>query len=121
GFNASPMPRINLQINAELSSTRTRNPVAELPPASAAIMLAFPERFIRDASGSLATVDIRPVNLERQREDHLRYGFSLAVPIGPAPAPGRAAASDESVSIPDGDEGFAATSGGGGPRPRLQV
>jgi iron complex outermembrane receptor protein len=48
-----------------------------LPEASAAVMLAFPDRFVRDANGVLTTVDLRPVNFDSHREKRFRYGFSL--------------------------------------------
>ena len=81
GLIAGPFQPMNLVINAEYSRIVTRNSVSSLPPASAAILLAFPDRFQRDANGALTVVDIRSVNFSRQRFEQFRYGFSLAVPI----------------------------------------
>jgi outer membrane receptor protein involved in Fe transport len=49
------------------------------------VELAFPERFIRDAAGTLIEVDDRWVNLERERVDDLKWGFNLWLPLGTAP------------------------------------
>ena len=84
GFTAGPFQPLNLRLNGEYSSTVTRNSVSSLPPASAAILLAFPDRFLRDANGTLTIVDIRAVNFTRQRLEQIRYGFNLATPIGRA-------------------------------------
>jgi hypothetical protein len=81
------VPRLNLQLNAEYTDTDVRHFVSSLPEASAAVMLAFPDRFIRDPDGVLTTVDLRPVNFDSHREKRLRYGFSLATSIGSHPAP----------------------------------
>jgi hypothetical protein len=73
------VPRLNLQLNGEYTDTSSRNFISGLPEASAAVMLAFPDRFIRNSSGTLTTVDLRPVNFDMHREKRLRYGVSLAM------------------------------------------
>ncbi|HVL29898.1 MAG TPA: hypothetical protein VM326_04180, partial [Sphingomicrobium sp.] len=83
--------RHNLQLNAEYSDRRERNFASILPEASAAVMLAFPERFIRDLDGTLTTVDLRPVNFDEHREKRFRYGLSLNTRLGSG-APIRAVA-----------------------------
>src|SRR4030095_5199267 len=74
--------RLNLQLNAEYTDTKERNFVSSLPEASAAVNLAFPERFIRDLNGTLTTVDLRPVNFDSHREKRFRYGISLNANLG---------------------------------------
>jgi iron complex outermembrane recepter protein len=74
--------RLNLQLNAEYTDTKERNFVSSLPEASAAVNLAFPERFLRDLSGTLTTVDLRPVNFDSHREKRFRYGISLNSRLG---------------------------------------
>ena len=69
--------RLHLQFSAEYIDTEERNFVSSIPDASAAVMLAFPDRFIRDLSGTLTTIDLRAVNFDRHRERRLRYGLSL--------------------------------------------
>jgi len=106
GVNAGPLQPLNLRFNAEYNSIVTRNSVSSLPPASVAILLAFPDRFLRDANGTLTTVDIRSVNFTRQRLEQLRYGFNLAVPIGHIRLTQRTAPPNADDSMPpDGDAG----------------
>jgi iron complex outermembrane recepter protein len=110
-----PWPAANLQLSAEYMAVRNRNFLAAPSPASLPILLAFPERFQRDANGVLTVVDARPVNFARYRERSLRYGLSFAVPLGPASSP--AAVQSPAAAVP-GDEEDAAT---GDARPRLAV
>jgi hypothetical protein len=81
-FGANVHPIEPLQLNAEYTDTTERNFVSGLPEASAAVMLAFPDRFIRDLDGVLTTVDLRPVNFDSHRERRFRYGFSLNTSFG---------------------------------------
>jgi hypothetical protein len=108
--NVAPWRRINLQLNAEYLSTRTTDLISSLPPASAAVLLAFPDRFVRSSDGVLTSVDVRPVNFDVQSFEQVRYGLSFTLPVGPAPR-------RQSMTMTGG--GPAGPSGG--PRPRLQV
>ena len=99
------VPRLNLQLNAEYTDTDQRDFLSSLPEASAAVMLAFPDRFLRDSNGRLITVDLRPVNFDSHREKRLRYGFSLSTALGAGPS---VAAISSSVGGDDGDDGVAA-------------
>ena len=76
------IPRFNLDLNAEYTDTETKDFVSSLPDASAAIMLAFPDRFIRDSNGVLTTIDLRPVNFDSDREKRFRWGFSMNARLG---------------------------------------
>ena len=69
--------RLRLQLNAEYTDRKEHNFVSFLPEASAAVMLAFPDRFVRDPDGVLTTVDLRPVNFDSHHEKRFRYGLSL--------------------------------------------
>lgn len=85
-------PRLNLQLNAEYTDTDQRNYISSLPPTSLPVMLAFPDRFIRDPDGNLVTVDLRPVNFDSHREKRLRWGLSLRAKLsGGTPAASRIA------------------------------
>lgn len=75
------VPRLNLELNAEYIDSDIRNFVSSLPEASAAVELAFPDRFIRDANGVLTTVDLRPVNFDSHREKRFRWGLSMNTKI----------------------------------------
>lgn len=76
------IPRLNLQLNGEYTDTDSHNFLSSLPEASGAVMLAFPDRFVRDSNGVLVTADLRPVNFDSHREKRLRYGLSLNTQIG---------------------------------------
>lgn len=84
------VPRLNLQLNAEYTDTNRRNFVSSLPEASAAVTLAFPDRYLRDSNGVLTSVDLRAVNFDSDREKRLRWGISLNKRLGSAPAAGAA-------------------------------
>ena len=72
-----------LQVTADYTEVRNRDIVTALPPASDLILLAFPERFVRDpVTGVLTGVDIRPVQFARENRRELRYGFNLNLPLG---------------------------------------
>jgi iron complex outermembrane receptor protein len=131
-LNIQPWQAINLLLNAEYRGMRNRNYVAPLPPASLAILQAFPDRYLRDETGRLTQVDIRPVNFDSLDEDRLRYGFSLSMPIGRAAAPLRRPSPEDSpegeaepATEEGGGEGSSASTpsfgGRGGNRMRLQV
>jgi hypothetical protein len=70
--------------NAHYEQHRTRDAVGTLPPLTAGVELAFPERFVRDADGTLIEVDNRSVNLQRQDMNDLKWGFNAWFPFGPA-------------------------------------
>ena len=109
--NIKPVRSLALQITAEYLETRQRNTVSELPPASPAIIQAFPDRFIRNSSGQLIVVDARPVSFASRVQRQLRTGISLNLPLGR----GATRAADEQGSLPPDTES------GAGVRPRLQI
>jgi iron complex outermembrane recepter protein len=71
--------------SAHYEQHRTRDAVGTLPPLTADVELAFPERFIRDADGTLTEVDNRSVNLQRQELNDLKWGFNAWLPFGSEP------------------------------------
>lgn len=92
--------RYNLQLTAEYTDTDARNYLSSVPPASVPVMLAFPDRFIRDADGTLTTVDLRPINFDSHREKRLRWGLNMRAKLKGGNILGRAAAGE---SAPDSD------------------
>jgi len=70
--------------SAHYEQHRIRDSVGTLPPLTADVELAFPERFVRDADGTLIEVDNRSVNLQRQDMNDLKWGFNAWFPFGPA-------------------------------------
>lgn len=87
-LSASVRPADWLSIRANYVDTRIENPIASFPAATAEIEAAFPERFVRDASGRLTSIDTRPINFSRSARRELRWGFDLSAPLGPqGPSP----------------------------------
>ena len=80
----TPYRKYGLQFDTEYSRNDLRNQIGALPPPSAAIVAAFPDRFQRDANGTLILVDNRSVNFARQRGEQLRFGLRLAFPLSGA-------------------------------------
>lgn len=84
-LSASPWARYKLQFNADYSVSDTRNQFGALPLPTQAVVLAFPDRFVRDANGRLVSVDNRTVNFERQHSRQLRFGTNFTIPLEPVP------------------------------------
>jgi hypothetical protein len=102
GINVRPSE--GLSIRANYTDNRIENPIAGFPAATAEIEAAFPERFTRDASGRLTSIDVRPINFASSERREFRWGIDFSTPWGPQRGPGG----------PFG--GFGGFGGGGGRR-----
>jgi iron complex outermembrane receptor protein len=67
--------------SAHYEQHRTRDAVGTLPPLTLDVEQAFPERFVRNADGTLVEVDNRSVNLQHQDLDDLKWGFNAWFPF----------------------------------------
>lgn len=85
GGNWKPMENTDLRLRAEYVHSRLDNPVSTFPGITEQIEAAFPERFVRDSSGELVSVDFRPVNYDEARKDTIRWGFDFSKPLKSAP------------------------------------
>ena len=85
--NLHPIPKVDFGLNADYFMMERRNMISNLPIESTPIWLAFPQRFTRDASGHLTSVDLRPVNFEGQQLERIRYSFNLNLTLGGAGVP----------------------------------
>jgi hypothetical protein len=81
GATWKPLTKGDLTLSANYLSTRTQDAIATLPDPTAQLEAAFPDRFQRDANGTLIRVDARPVNFERERREELRWGINLSIPL----------------------------------------
>ncbi len=81
GFNLRPFEETDFNLRADYISTRTDDKIASFPAVTAAIEAAFPDRFVRDGSGRLVSVDTRPINFEKTENKRIRWGFNLSLPI----------------------------------------
>ncbi len=82
---ATPWKKYNLQLDAEYSVDDLRNQIGALPEPTPAVLAAFPDRFVRDASGTLIFVDGRSINLARERSKRLRVGLRYTLPLSAPP------------------------------------
>lgn len=76
--NYKPFQKVDLSLNASLTATRIADQIAPLPAISPELEAAFPERFVRDASGRLTTVDLRTTNFAHADQKSLRWGFNYS-------------------------------------------
>ncbi|WP_443970494.1 TonB-dependent receptor [Sphingobium sp. CR28] len=67
----------NITLNVEYNRTWQRGQITALPGATPAVLAAFPERFQRDGGGNLTSVDLRPINIESEDRQQLRWGFNF--------------------------------------------
>jgi len=101
GVGSRPFEDIDLDLNADYVRSRSRDVISGLPLATPDLERAFRDRFQRDASGKLLSIDARPVNFFGRDRDELRFTLNLTRPWGPQP---------EAPSFPP-----RGTSGRGGP------
>jgi len=85
GGNWQPFEKTDLRLRAEYVHQAIDDPQASFPAASEAIQEAFPERFVRDAEGTLIAVDYTPVNFQQSRRDTIRWGFDFTKPLQSKP------------------------------------
>jgi hypothetical protein len=85
GGNWQPFEKTDLRLRAEYVRQTIDDPQASFPAASVAIQQAFPERFVRDADGTLIAVDYTPVNFQQSRRDTVRWGFDFTKPLQSKP------------------------------------
>lgn len=124
GLTVKPIGGTNLTILANYADTRIRNPIASFPTATPEIEAAFPDRFERDADGTLFRIDSRPVNFQRARRRQIRWGFNWSETLEaprPTGADGRPLSDDQIADrrAARREQGEAARgSGAGRDRPR---
>ncbi len=87
GLTWKPVPGRDLSVVANYIASHISNPIATFPAVNSQIEAAFPDRFIRDADGTLVEEDDRAVNFASQDRKELRWGFNYSQPLGPQPPP----------------------------------
>jgi hypothetical protein len=113
GLTFTPQGRLNLRLSFEYGYRSDRNLLAALPQASLTILELFPNRFVRDREGQLASVDVRPVLFAGRTERELRSGINLSLPVG------KGGPSLDEVDASEGGDGDEKDRTG--PRTRLQL
>jgi hypothetical protein len=80
GANWQPIADIDLRLRGEYVHQTIDRPISNLN-VTPTIEDAFPDRFVRDSSGQLVSVDLRPVNFASSEKDTLRIGFDFSQPL----------------------------------------
>ncbi|HET7575303.1 MAG TPA: TonB-dependent receptor [Sphingomicrobium sp.] len=75
-----PFENTDLRIRADYVRQRIDRPISNVT-VTPAIEAAFPDRFVRDSSGELVSVDLRPLNFDSSRKDTLRIGLDFSKPL----------------------------------------
>jgi len=78
GATLRPFSDKDLSLTATYTSSRTRNALGSLSFPTAQLQAAFPDRFLRDAGGSLIQIDARPVNFFGEEREQLRWGINFS-------------------------------------------
>ena len=101
-YQISETPSLSFSTN--FFRNRSSGSIASFPSLNPEIERAFPNRFIRDASGRLLAIDTRPINYDVTRSDVLRTGINFSkqfkAPQNAGGRPGGGARS--SIIIQDG-------------------
>lgn len=119
GLTLQPIPKTDLTLLANYTDSRIDNPVATFPTATPEIEAAFRSRFIRDADGTLLSIDSRPVNFAQSRQRQFRWGFNWSETLEAPPRTGAEPGREGEESPRRRAEGGPAGEGApGGDRPR---
>ena len=126
GLTIKPIKAIDLTLSANYIRSSIRNAIAAFPSPTAAIELAFPDRFQRDADGDLESIDERPLNFARERRQELRWGINFTQKLKTSQAlidAYRALRQSGAFQRPGGGGGGGGFGGrgGGGAGGRLQI
>ncbi|MCW2369657.1 TonB-dependent receptor [Sphingobium sp. B11D3D] len=78
GADISVLREPRLRFDISYNHRATEGGVSAFPGVTADTIGAFPERFLRDESGRLTQVDLRPINIAEQTREVLRWGFSFS-------------------------------------------
>jgi len=105
-----------LRLSSEYVETDVKNAIIDLPLASAAVLAAYPDRFIRNSIGELTAVDARPIALSRRTVSQLKFGANLNIRFA---AVGRS--NDAAPSESGGAEDSGSPNEASGGSSRLQV
>ena len=87
GFNFTPLKDKDLRLTANYSRTEVEGAIAAFPTITPELEAALPERFTRDQSGNLLSIDARPLNFQKAEQQEIRWGLNFSTPFGkPDPA-----------------------------------
>ncbi len=114
GATFKPFDKADLTLSGDYVSTQTTGSLANLPPASLAAQAAFPDRYLRDGSGALISVDNRTVNFARTDASQLRWGLNFTKSLKTSQAQTDALRAAMRTRFPNGVPGRGAEGPGSG-------
>lgn len=94
----------NLIFNAAYFDQKVDNQIAAFPSLTLDTEAAFPDRFVRDASGNLIAIDARPVNFGEVVQRNIRYGVDFMKPLNAKGGASKAPAARPAITF-GGQEG----------------
>ncbi len=112
GLNVKPWSERDLTFSSNYTSSRIEGAITAFPTITPDLEAALPERFVRDATGQLLSIDARPLNFTETERSELRTGFNFSRAFG-TPNPALA-------NGPGGRFGGGGPGGGGGGAFRFQ-
>lgn len=71
-----PLQAIDLRLRGDFAHVTITRPISDIT-VFPELEQAFPDRFVRDAAGTLLSVDLRPVNFSSAHRDTLLLGFDF--------------------------------------------
>jgi iron complex outermembrane recepter protein len=111
----SPPSVKNLSFSGTYTRKRSDDLLTTFPSLTFDIERAFPDRIVRDGAGNLLSIDQRPINFLRSRDDVIRYGVQFSKEFGqPAQGGPGAAAGIPRGPRPGGGQGGGGAGGGRG-------
>lgn len=146
GLTLKPWSKPDVTLTLDYNNRRTSNAIGALPGTTDAAELAFGDRFVRDAAGTLLSIDTRSINIAERESSSFRWGLNFTRTLktpqsqidamraafqrrfpngapqgGPAGGEGGGEGGGRSRSggegnRPAGGSGFGGGPGGGGPR-----
>jgi iron complex outermembrane recepter protein len=78
GLTVKPFTTQDLTLQVSFARTDARNGIGSILGLTAETQAAFPDRFLRDADGTLIAVNATPINIASQRSSELRWGFNFS-------------------------------------------
>ncbi|MEM9840980.1 MAG: TonB-dependent receptor [Pseudomonadota bacterium] len=109
GLQWKPIEGKEITFNMDYTQSFLQDEARSFPALTAEVEAAFPDRFVRDANGTLLSIDRRPVNFDESNQRQLRTGFNWSQSIGQQRGGGRPS------GRPSGRPGGGRPTGAGGP------
>ncbi|GGY41970.1 TonB-dependent receptor [Parvularcula lutaonensis] len=126
GVQIKPWEEREVTLNIDYTQSFLEDEARAFPALTAEIETAFPDRFTRDASGTLIAIDQRPVNFEEGNNRQLRTALNWSKRLGgrggrpgggrPQGAGGPPGGRPQAASRPEGAEGQSQQTQGGPPQ-----